>query len=249
VRNFRRFPIALVCLGFTGSGVAWADEAHHADFYVEDPYAPHNTSGQTARLGTAVGFIYGQPQDVLALGVEAAMGQRFGRFAVEAEYAFLGFQSRGQYMTALGPTDGDIGLGHGQRLGVLARYELIRFDSTQVGPNTLAALYIEAGADTAWNHWSRPAWNEPSRLVPDDTKRVEGQGGFGIMLDHRLQEPIGFPHRVAWFLGWRMAMSPHEAMTGAICRGSTSCKPVAMTDTGGYVDNSMLFQSSLEFTF
>jgi len=245
-----RRSLAIVCLGFTGSGVAWADEAHHhADLYVEDPYAPHNTSGQTARLGTAVGFLYGEPQDVLALGVEAAMGQRFGRFAIEAEYAFLGFQSRGQYQTALGVTDGDVSLGHGHRLGVLARYEVIRFDSHQVGQNTMAAIYVEAGVDTAWNHWSRPDYNESSRLVPDDTKRVEGQGGFGIMLDHRLQEPIGFPRRVGWFIGWRMAASPHEAMTGALCRSTTSCKAVEMTDSGGYVDRSMLFQSSLEFTF
>ena len=55
--------------------------------------------------------------------------------------------------------------------------------------------------------------------------------------------------RVGWFLGWRMTGSPHEAMTGALCRGSTSCRPVPMMDSGGYVDRSMLFQSSLEFTF
>ena len=43
-----------MCLGFTGSGVAWADPAH-AD-YVEDPYADHVTNGTTARVGTVVGF-------------------------------------------------------------------------------------------------------------------------------------------------------------------------------------------------
>jgi hypothetical protein len=254
VRNSRRFRIstlACLCLGFTGSGVGWADVAHHADFYVEDPYADHVTNGSTARLGTAVGFIYGEPTDVLALGLEAAMGQRFGRFAVEAEYAYLGFQSRGQYMTALGPTDGDVSLGSGHRLGVLARYEVIRIGPKTAGPNSMVALYVEAGADTAWNHWSRPGYNEASRLVPDDTKRVEGLGGFGLLIEHRLQEPIGFPRRVGWFLGWRMAMSPHEAMTGSICRGSggVSCSVVPMMDQGGYVDRSMLFQSSLEFTF
>ena len=44
MRNFRRFRIArsslgcvLVCLAFTGGGVAWADEARMPDFYVEDP--------------------------------------------------------------------------------------------------------------------------------------------------------------------------------------------------------------------
>lgn len=253
----RRLPpsaLALVCLGFTGSGVVWAEPAQPAqrpDFYVEDPYAPHKTDGSTARLGTSVGFIYGQPQDVLALGATAAVGQRFGRFAIEAEYSYLSFQSRGQYVTALGPTDGDIGLGRGHRLGVIGRFDVIRLGPHVVGPNSMVAFYIEGGVGTAWNHWSRPADNEPSRFVLDDSKRVEGQAGFGIMLDHRLQEPIGFPHRIGWFIGWRAAMSPHEPMSGSVCRGSssTTCRSVTMMDEGGYVDRSMLFGSSLEFTF
>jgi hypothetical protein len=46
-------------------------------------------------------------------------------------------------------------------------------------------------------------------------------------------------------------MSPHEAMTGSVCRGTggVSCSVVPMMDQGGYVDRSMLFQSSLAFTF
>jgi hypothetical protein len=37
-------------------------------------------------------------------------------------------------------------------------------------------------------------------------------------------------------------------MTASICRG-TSCKPIDMMDEDPLVDRSMLFQSSLAFTF
>ena len=245
MRNFRRFRIAsalAVCLSFTGVGVAWADEAQpkgHADFYIEDPYAPHKTTGSTARLGTSVGFLYHEPVDVTAVGGNAAMGYRFGRLALEAEYTFLQFQVRGADSTSLGA---------GNRLAVLARFDVLRLGSRIVGQNSLAALYVEGGIGTAWNHWYRPEYDQASRIVPNDTKRAEGQVGFGVSIDHRLQEPIGFPHRVAWFLGWRMTMSPHEPMAASICRG-TSCRPIEMMDEDRLVDRSMLFQSSLAFTF
>jgi hypothetical protein len=241
MRNFRRFRIPgalLVCLSFTGADVAWADDTT-PDFYVEDPYAPHNTSGSEARIGSAVGFLYHEPVDVYAVGGNAAIGYRFGRFTVEAEYAYLAFQP---------PGPDDTPLGAGQRLSVIGRFDVLRLGSRIVGQNSLFSVYVEGGAGTAWNHWYKPAYAEASRLVPDDTRRPEGQIGFGVSIDHRLQEPIGFPHRVGWFLGWRMAMSPHQPMEAAVCRG-VSCRPVEMMDDDRYVDRSMLFQSSLSFTF
>jgi hypothetical protein len=241
MRNFRRFRTianALVCLAFTGSGVAWADRAT-PDFYIEDPYSPHHTVGSTARLGTAVGFLYHEPIDVTAVGVTAAAGYRFGRLGIEAEYTYLGFQAGGADPTSLG---------NGQRLATLARFDVLRLGPRIVGENSLFSIYVEGGVGTSWNHWYKPAYYEASRLVPDDTQRAEGNVGFGISLDHRLQEPIGFPHRVGWFLGWRMAMSPHQPMTGSICRG-VSCKSIDMMDEERLVDRSMLFQSSLQFTF
>lgn len=255
MRNFRRFRVApalVMCLGFTGAHVAWADPAQgppRPDLYVEDPYAPHNTTGSTARVGTVVGFLYGEPEDsVLALGLSAAAGYRFGRLTLESELSYFNLQHRGTVMTPLGPGDGDVHVGNGERLAALARFDVIRLGPHVVGPNSLLSIYVEGGAATAWNHWSKPGANEASRIVPDDTKRVEGQVGFGLALDHRLQEPIGFPHRIAWFIGWRLAMTPHEPMTGTVCRG-TSCRPVTMTDDSSVVDRSMLFQSSLAFTF
>jgi len=240
IRRFRNTLFVLVCLAFTGGGVAWADDAQAtADYYVENPFAPHRTTGSTARIGTAVGFLYSEPVDVTAVGLNAAMGYRFGRLTLEADYTYLGFQVRGP---------DDTWLGAGQRLAALARFDVIRLGSRIVGENSLFSIYVEGGAGIAWNHWYKPSYDEASRLVPDDTRRPEGVAGFGISIDHRLQEPIGFPHRVGWFLGWRVGLSPHQQMTGSVCRG-LACKPVDMMDEERVVDNSMLFQSSLAFTF
>jgi len=236
VRNFRWVVLVLVCLGFTGSGVGWADPAH-VD-WVEDPYAPHVTNGNTVRLGSAVGFLYGERADVLALGVTTAFGQRFGRLALEAELDYLTLQAKGM----------SIRLGDAERLGVLARFDVIRIGPRWVGGNSLLAFYIEGGAAVAWNHWYQPERDEPMRIVPADSKRVEGQAGFGLALDHRLQEPIGFPHRIGWFLGWRLAMAPHDAGTSAVCRGAI-CRSSTATPDERVIDRSMLFQSSLVATW
>src|SRR4030095_11634823 len=103
-----RWLVAVVCLGFTGPSRAWADDGEdapalpHSTDYVEDPFSAHHTGGHAARLGTAVGFIYGERLDVLALGGTAAYGQRFGRFALEAEDAYPGFPVQGACGQELG---------------------------------------------------------------------------------------------------------------------------------------------------
>ncbi|MBA3539130.1 MAG: hypothetical protein H0T79_05845 [Deltaproteobacteria bacterium] len=237
MRNFRRFPLVILCLGFTGGGVAWADPAHAE--YIEDPYAPHATNGTTARLGTSVGFIYGERQDVTAVGGTVAGGQRWGRLALEAEYSFLAFQEFGA---------SSVRVGRGQRLGVVARFDVLRVGSQYIGANSLLALYLEGGAGVAWNAWFRPRADEANRIVPEDTKRPEGQVGLGLSIDHRLQEPISFPRRIGWFLGWRMALAPHETEAASVCRG-VACSPAPMMPETRYTDRSMLFQSSMFFTW
>lgn len=202
--------------------------------------APHHTYGNTARLGTVVGFVYAERQSVTAVGLSTAVGQRWGRFALDAEYAYLAYQQRGP---------SDLALGDGQRLGVIGRFDVVRLGPQYVGGNSLLSFYVEGGADVAWNHWYKPAYNEAARIVPDDSKRVEGQAGFGVEIDHRLQEPIGFPHRIGWFLGWRMAFAPHDSEPASICRGSTSCRAAPMMPEDRYTDRSMLFQSSLSVTW
>jgi hypothetical protein len=232
MRNFRWFALASLCLGFTG--VVSADP-------VDDvvPSAPKASNGSTVRVGTAVGFLYGAPDQVLALGFQAAAGQRFGRLGFEAEYTYLGFRQTGEYMSPIGLTEGNISVGNGQRLAALARLDVIQFGPKVENNRALVTVYVEGGAGVAWNHWTRPASTESGRIVPDDTKRTEGQAGFGLMI---------FPHRVAWLLGWRFAVTPHQDMTGSVCRG-VSCRAITMPVESSLVDHSMLFQSSLEFTF
>ncbi len=232
----------IVCLGFTAPTDAWAEGASLPGptvEYVENPYAPHTTRGSAARLGTAVGRIYGEHRDVTAVGLVAGLGYRVWRFTFDTEYAYLGFQEEG-------PSSLSLGAGH--RLALLGRFDAIRLGSDVVGGNSMLAIYVEAGVGVAWNHWSRPAYDEANRLVPLDTKRAEGLAGFGLMLDHRLQEPIGFPRRVAWFLGWRAAVSPHDSEPAEICRG-VSCRPAPPMPEPRYTDRSILFQSSLAFTW
>ena len=236
--SISRTLAALVCLSFTGSGVAWADPARSD--YVEDPLAPHVTSGTTARLGTAVGVVHTERLDATALGLAAAFGQRWGRLTVESEYAYLQFTERGP---------SSLQLGDGHRLGVIGRFDVLRLGSEIVGDNSLFSIYIEGGVGVAWNRWFRPDYHQADRVVPDDTKRAEGIAGFGISLDHRLQEPIGFPRRIGWFLGWRMSFTPHEQGAASICRGGASCRPAPMMEESSYTDRSMLFQSSLSFTW
>jgi hypothetical protein len=228
----------LVCLGVTGSGVAWADPARSD--YVEDPMAPHVTKGTTARLGTVVGTVHTERVDATAVGLSSAVGQRWGRLAIESEYAYLQFQERGP---------SSLPLGDGHRLGVLARFDVLRLGPSVVGGNSLLSVYIEGGAGVAWNRWFRPASNQESRVVPDDTKHAEGLAGFGVELDHRLQEPIGFPRRIGWFLGWRMSFAPHAQGLASICRGGSSCRPAPMMAATTYTDRTMLFQSSLSVTW
>jgi hypothetical protein len=238
VKNFRWVLVALVCLGGTGRGAAWAEPAH--DDWADNPFAPHVTRGTTARVGTAVGFVYGELLDVSAIGLTTALGQRFGRLAVEAELTYLSLQPNGP---------SSLHLGNAERLGVIARYDVIRIGPEWVGANSLLSFYVEGGAAVAWNHWYQPAANEAMRVVPDDTKRVEGQVGFGVALDHRLQEPIGFPHRIGWFLGWRLAMAPHAADAATVCRGAICRSTTVAMPQDRFVDRSMLFQSSLAATW
>jgi hypothetical protein len=236
VLSFRWVLVVPVCLGITGAGVGWADPAH-VD-WVEDPYAPHVTSGTTVRLGSAVGFLYGQQLAVLAIGATTAVGQRFGRLTIESELDYLTLQAQG---------DG-LRLGDAERLGVVARFDVLRFGPHWVGANSLLSVYVEGGAAVAWNHWYQPTAADATRLVPANTKRVEGQVGFGLSLDHRLQEPIGFPHRIGWFLGWRLALAPERSESGAMCGGAV-CRVIEVMPETRTTERSMLFQSSLAVTW
>jgi len=207
--------------------------------WIENPYAPHHTSGTIVRVGSAVGYLYHEPLNALAIGGTLAVGQRFGRFTVQSEFAYLAIQSLDGTSTRLGTAE---------RVAVVGQLDVIRLGSGFVGPNSLAALYVEGGAGVAWNHWDQPGRREAPRDVPVDTKRVEGQVGLGITLDHRLQEPTAFPRRVSWSLGWRVAVTPGGGEMTTVCRGVT-CRVAQPMPDNTLVERSMLFQSNLAMTW
>ncbi len=241
--HLRPFVLAFVCLAFTGRGIAWGDPTTQSPplgkDIIEDPYAPHHTYGTDLRFGTAVGFIYGERLDVLAVGLTAAYGYRFGRLTIEADGAALSLGLKG---------DSSAHIGSQQQLGALARFDVIRLGPDYVGPNSLFAIYVEGGAAVVWNQWSNPTLlDDAMHVVPANSKRVEGQTGFGIMLDHRLQEPVGLS-RIGWFLGWRLGLAPHSADSAVECRGAI-CRTASPAPESSYTDRSMLFQSSFQFTW
>jgi hypothetical protein len=275
VRSSRSIVLAIVCLGITAPGVGWADPAHstapadgdpaddadapddgarpRADSVaggtgvvlpgvqkLQDPYAPHDPSGSEVRFGTTVGFFHGEPIDAIAVGITSAIGQRFGRLTIEAEFDWMAVES---------PRN-SVRIGDAERLGALGRLDVVRLGPHQVGRNSMLALYVEGGAAIAWNHWYQPRLGQPMHVVPDDTRRVEGQLGFGFLLDHRAQE-AGFPSRFGWFLGWRMGLLPQDMEPAPVCRSSgTACRVTQPQPAAtGPVERSLLFQSSLAMTW
>jgi hypothetical protein len=184
-----------------------------------------------------VGFLYREQLGVLALGGVVAVGHRFGAVALESEYGYFGFQVRGPSSVALGA---------GHRLGLVARLDAVQVGSRAAGT---VALYLEGGAAVAWDDWYRPRFDEAPRVVPADRKRVEGQLGFGVKIEHRLREPLGVLRGVGWLLGWRLALAPPEAGPSPLCRGPQRCRVAAPPAGDRWIDRSMLFQSSFALTW
>jgi hypothetical protein len=240
-------PVAAVilCLGFTGSHLAWADPSQDVSSkWVENPYQKHNTTGAEVRFGSVVGILAVDGKEYTGLGALIAAGHRFGRIALDAEYAYLSVTERG-------PSDFRYGTAH--QLQVNARLDVLQLDSTIVGPNSLVAIYIEGSAGREL----RQAY----ALDPGDPlhKPMPGGGtnllaaGFGIMIDHRLEQPLGFPNRVAWQLGWRIFGAPrNEPMTIATCKGAV-CTESKMGPSSsmqfGVDETSLEVDSSLAFTW
>jgi hypothetical protein len=208
--------------------------------YIENPYLAHKTDGSMFRAGSIVQEVYSEHQNIMALGGTMALGRRLSRFTFEAEYGYVHYQDT---------SNDTLALGHGHRIGANARFDVVRLGSNIMGPNSMLAVFVELGVGKTWNSWLAPVADSRTRMMQSDNQRFEQTAGVGIMLDHRLQEPIGFPRRVAWFLGWRAAFAPHDSEPVAVCKGVV-CKPVTTTEpTSKLVDTSIALQSSLAFTF
>ncbi|MEZ4361351.1 MAG: hypothetical protein R3B48_14290 [Kofleriaceae bacterium] len=224
-----------LCLGFTLERAVRADSARSPQAHT----SPHRTWGPTVRIGSVVGTVDTPEDSVTALGIVAAVGHRFGRLAFETESAAMEMQEQGP---------SSVRLGRGLSLGVLVRYDVARFSSKLVGPNTLLSVYVEGGAALDWLHWYEPAIDELARYVPADSRQSQGQAGFGISIDHRLSQPTGAPNRVAWHLGWRASAPLPEDPPPYACRGE--CRlAVQMPSAPSVAEGAVFFQSSLVFTW
>lgn len=221
---------------FTATPAARADSSRSTGSRRGDAFAviaPHDTWGPSVRVGTVVGTVDAAAVSATGLGLMAAAGYRFGRLALESELMVMSLQEQGP---------SSLSLGRAERFGMIVRYDVVRTHSQIVGPHTLLTLYVEAGASQSWAQWFEPAAKELPRIVPRDTRRIEGQAGFGVSIDHRFDRHSSYPSRLAWQLGWRLA-APSLEEPGYACRGSCRLsQPVMETET---LEGSVLFQSSL----
>jgi hypothetical protein len=236
--------LVALCLGFTGSSIAWADGSHDVEEkWVENPYQDHDTTGTEVRVGSLVGIMAVDGTEYTGLGGIVAAGHRWGRLALDAEYGYM-------EITEKGPSPLHYGTTHS--LGVNARFEVIRLGSRVVGPNSMAALYVEASLARQLRIADQPSPLEMKpHLFPSGQSNLVS-GGFGVMFDHRLEQPRGFPNRVGWQLGWRVIGSPRpEPNTYTTCRGAECTAASRSTGMGdiGLGETSLELSSSIAFTW
>ncbi|MBK9034740.1 MAG: hypothetical protein IPL61_26325 [Myxococcales bacterium] len=232
-------------LTFTGTTRAVADAPPDAPRerdprWVDDPYGPHDTTGANLRLGSAVGHLVHDGKSYTALGAALAFGPRIGRFTFEGDFLYLS-------LTEPGPSN--LHYGSVQRLGAMARVDLVRLGSHVLGANSMLALYGEIGGARQWHQWSRPGAHDPARAIPVDSAATIGVVGFGINLDHRFEKPLGFPSRVGWQLGWQLTSTPTRASDPmVICRGPTCAAAPSEPSTIGR-NTALLVTSTMAFTW
>jgi hypothetical protein len=236
--------VLVVCLGFTLPGLAVAEEARDTAKvrarWVDDPYEPHDTYGPNLRVGSAVGWMVHDEQTYTALGGALAVGPRVGRFALEAGYVFAELSEPGPSTMAHGNV---------HRLSINGRADLVRLGSRSLGPNSMLAIYGEAGVARQLHHWYRPGSNDARRIIPVDAGRTIAVFGFGLNLDHRLEQPLGFPSRIGWQLGWQLTASERHAMGSTIeCRGP-ECIAGPLVPRAPGRDTSLLVTSTIAFTW
>lgn len=243
-RHHWGWGIVCVCLGFTVPGIAVADDSRPPPEvrakWVQDPYEPHETFGPNLRAGSAVGWLMHNDKRYTALGGAVSFGPRIGRLALEAGYVFA-------QLSEPGPST----LSHGNihRLSINSRADLIRLGSRTLGPNSMLAIYGEIGVARQLHHWYKPGENAARRIIPIDGGRTIGVVGFGLNLDHRLEQPLGFPSRIGWQLGWQLTASERAEMGNTIeCRGP-ECIAGPVMQGGPVRDTSLLVTSTIAFTW
>lgn len=240
----RGWGLVCVCLGFTVPAVAVADETRVPSEaarkkWVDSPYAPHETVGPNLRVGSAVGWVINDDKSYTALGGAISVGPRIGRLALEVGYVFA-------ELSEPGPST----LVHGNlhRFSINSRADLIRLGSESLGPNSMLAIYGEVGVARQLHRWFEPNESAAARIIPVDSGRTIGVVGFGLNLDHRIEQPLGLS-RIGWQLGWQLTASErHAPGDTVVCRGPTCVAGPVMTPLPNR-DTSLLVTSTIAFTW
>jgi hypothetical protein len=252
----------VVLLAFTGSGVAAAQapqdtppqpraidptpppdrapsQVAHRN-WVDDPYEPDVTDGTFLRVGTAVGSFTVDQRKYTVLGAVISLGRRVGRFSFDFELDRLQLQDSR-------PTS--IILGNATNLAMVGRFDVLRLGPRVVGANSMVAFYAEGAVQRTMYHYDRPQDGEAPRAVPDDSGRTQAAVGFGAILDHRLEQPLGFPNRFGWQLGWRLATQPRDSHDPMVaCRGCLAAQQQTPMTSRDY-DTEVILTSTLDFTW
>jgi hypothetical protein len=232
-----------LCLGFTGSSIAVADELQLGlrDKWVEDPYQAHDTTGATFRLGSVVGILALDEREFTGLGGSVAAGHRWGRLAIDAEYGYLEITERGP---------SSLRYGEAHELGVNVRFDVVRLGSRVVGPNSMAGMYVEGRVARQMRSPDRIPQNDDRATAMPGGSSSQVAAGFGVMFDHRLEQPRGFPNRVGWQLGWRVIGAPQPGPESyTTCRGS-ECVAAPSPDMPLRLgETSLVLSSSIGFTW
>lgn len=156
------------------------------------------------------------------LGPLLGIGERFGGFLVEAEYA---------YLSMMDPDTTEDGI---HRVGVTLRGDIWR-DDTAICHKNLACtrgkgIFAEAGAAERFGQWHLDA----RTVSPDSDRQPEVHVGVGLELDN-----LVLPYRYGWQLGLRFAIAPRNPYTLS-CRG-TGCP---MDPDARSIDKSLLVEWS-----
>ena len=175
--------------------------------------------GPTARFGLTGAFTDQSSPDSAQFGPQVALGERFGAFVGEVDYAYLSF----------------FGANIDHRIGLTLRADLNHSASNRCilgyACTRGSTFFGEAGIAERYGHTPIDA-QHPDPIAKN---KPEIHLGLGLELENQL-----VPHRNGWQFGLRLAITPSDHVLGTACRGA-ACAMTTVTTTRA-VDAAVLFE-------
>lgn len=225
-----RLASLVLLLAFTGADVVWAETAHQ-DILPEDP-EPKARIGPALRIGTAVGYSTFGSERVDTLGGTVSVAWQLGRVAVEADYGYFKLHEP----LTTDERSGTVELGRFHRAGVSGKLDVLRLGRGVVGDNTKLIFWAEAGVGMQRGYF----------LTGETFRRNDAMVGFGWLLDHRLERPLGFPSRIGWHFGWRL-LETGDAKVSTVEK--IACKSPVCNESSGPLQIGLLVSSGMHFSW